>query len=286
MFGGSRRTDGRQNFLDQTSLIARAPFADRVVHAALAAEIEPAFAPSFAPEDYACRTGYGAHRAQLRLREHLKEHRFALHLDVRAYFPSIDVERLRGILAARIRDTAFLAVVDRVLDSGRGLYDASGVRAFARLAPDWPPPGRGLPIGALTSQLFAAHLYLNACDAFVKRTLKVPGYLRYVDDLFLFADTRAELRTARSAVAEWLASERGLRLKRPQAPILSCAGHLDALGLRIRREGFEAHPRALRRLRGAAARACFDRGGDARGRPWGEAWRASVASRVGHLLWG
>ena len=83
----------------------------------------------------------------------------------------------------------------------------------------------------------------------MKRTLKVPGYVRYVDDLFLFADSRVELREARARLCHWLAEERGLRLKHPEAPVLSCAGHVDALGYRISRQGVTALPRALRRMR-------------------------------------
>ncbi len=71
----------------------------------------------------------------------------------------------------------------------------------------------------------------------------------YVDDLLLLADRRADLRRARGEIAGWLAAERGLRLKHPQARILSCRGHVDALGYRITRDGVEARPRALRRLR-------------------------------------
>jgi hypothetical protein len=185
----------------------------------------------------------------LRLLELMRRHRFALHLDVRSYFPSVDLEILRALLEKRIRDRRFLAVVERVLEAGREIYRRSGVRRQAGLADDWPPPGRGLPIGAYTSQLFAAHVYLAELDHFVKRSLHVPGYVRYVDDLLLLADSRAELRRARAEVGAWLVTERGLRLKHPQARILSCRGHLDALGYRITRGGVEARPRALRRLR-------------------------------------
>ncbi len=145
--------------------------------------------------------------------------------------------RLRSQQLPSLRDEE----LGRVLEVGRGLYDAPAARALAGLAPGWP-------IGAYTSQLFAAHVYLNAFDHFVKRTLKTPGYVRYVDDLFLFGDRRADLRRWRGEVAGWLAEHRALRLKRPQARILSCRGHLDALGYRIRREGVQALPRALRRI--------------------------------------
>jgi len=230
-------------------VIARAPVADRVVHTAVADLCAPVFLRSALDDDFACRPGKGTHRAVLALLRAVRRHRFALHLDVRAYFPSIDVDVLRGLLAARIRDDAFLAVVDRVLDSGRGFFDAPEVRRYARLDDDWPPRGRGLPMGAVTSQLFAAHVYLLAFDHFVKRELRVPGYVRYVDDLFVFGDRRSELRAWREAIGAWLKRERGLRLKHPRARVLSCGGHLDALGARIRRDGVEPLPVTWKRMR-------------------------------------
>ena len=64
----------------------------------------------------------------------------------------------------------------------------------------------------------------------------------------LFAGRRADLLAARREIARWLDAERGLRLKHPNARVLSCRGHLDALGYRITREGLTARPRALRRM--------------------------------------
>ncbi len=230
-------------------LIARAPVADRVVHNALVLVMEPIFLPSLVDDAYACRKGYGTHRAVLRLLELIRSHRFVLHLDVKTYFPSVDLEILRGLLARRIRDTRFLVVVDRVLEAGASLYRSPHTRQRAGLSDAWPPPGRGLPIGASTSQLLAAQVYLDGFDHFVKRDLRIPGYVRYVDDMFAFGNRRADLRRWRTAIAEWLGKKRGLRLKHPEARILSCGGHLNALGYRISRNGLIALPRALRRLR-------------------------------------
>ena len=63
---------------------------------------------------------------------------------------------------------------------------------------------RGLPIGNLTSQ-FWANCYLNPFDHFVKRELRCQGYLRYVDDLLLFADDKATLWAWRRRLVERLA---------------------------------------------------------------------------------
>ncbi len=256
------------------------PIADRVVHTALVQLIEPVFFRSLMPEAFACRPGYGAHRAVLRLLEMMRRHRFALHLDVRSYFPSIDLDILRRLLEYRIRDDRFLEVIDRVLEAGAGMYDRPDVRRRAGIAGDWPPPGRGLPIGSYTSQLFAAQVYLARFDHFVKRDLKVPGLTRYVDDVFCFGDRRADLRSWRREIADWLFHERGLLLKHPQARVLSCRGHLDALGYRVTRDGLRALARPLRRLQRRAAAAVTR----PEGRPETVDFGRSVASSAGVVL--
>lgn len=230
-------------------VIAKSTVADRVVHSAVALLLEPVILRSASEADFACRPAYGTHRAVLALQRAMRDHRFVLHLDIRSYFPSVRPEIVAQQVRGKIDDPAFVAVVERILESGRGLYDTPAARRFAHIDPDWPPPGRGLPMGSVTSQLFATHLHLQDFDHEVKRRWKVAGYLRYVDDLFLFADSRARLRGLRQDVAAWLAAERDLRLKHPNAPVLPCAGHLDALGARIRRQAIEPLPEAFARLR-------------------------------------
>lgn len=234
-------------------LIARVPIRDRVLHTAVVQLIEPVFSPSYSPDAYACRRAYGAHRAVLSLQEFLRRYRYALHLDIKNYFPSLDVDILRDLLGRRIRDDRFLQVVDQLLESGRGLYGDTRARRLAGLDTAWPPPGRGIPIGSYTSQLFAAHIYLNDFDHFVKRELRIPAYCRYVDDLFVFGNRKSEIDVWRERIIDWLATERGLRLKHPRAGIVACRTHLDALGYRIDREGLQSRPRTLSRL---SRRAC------------------------------
>jgi hypothetical protein len=113
--------------------------------------------------------------------------------DLKQFFPSIDHAILRRILRRKVRNAQVRWLIDVVLASGEGalneVYDMvyfPGDDLFAALRP------RGLPIGNLTSQ-FWANVYLNDFDHFVKRTLRCPGYVRYVDDLLLFADDKARL---------------------------------------------------------------------------------------------
>jgi hypothetical protein len=229
-------------------LIARTTIDDRVVQTAVVQALEPVLERSWTGDDFACRRGYGTHRAVLRLQELMRRHRFVLHLDVRAYFPSIDRGIQLRLLEKRIRDRPFLELLTKLLAVGADLHRDPEHRRLAGLDADWPPPGRGLPIGAHTSQMLAAHSYLNAFDHWVKRELRVPGYLRFLDDSFYFADRRRQLERWRPRIANWLLRERGLKLKHPQARILSCHGHLDGLGYRIERQGVRCLKRPLRRL--------------------------------------
>jgi len=240
-------------------VIARAPFMDRVVHCALTEAMLPALLRPLTEDVFASRPGYGTHRAVLRLLRLMRSFRFVLHLDIRTYFPSINLEILESLLRHRIRDPRFIEVLDRVLDAGKGLYDPAWVRSFTGLGSDWPIAGRGLPIGASTSQALAAHLYLCELDHRVKRHWRVPGYVRFCDDLFLFTDEHSQLVCARTELGRWLSDERELLLKRPKAPIRSTRQPLRALGYRISRG--EASPRGpcwrrmRRRLRRDATRA-------------------------------
>lgn len=151
--------------------IHKAPFQDRVLHQAIHREIEPFFDRRMIHDTYACRKGKGTSQAAKRLRGWVKKYPFALKMDVRRYFASIDhgrlLEKLEPILG---RDPRLMGLVEKLIFS-------------------FSP---GIPIGNLTSQLFA-NWYLNDLDHMIKRKLKVKAYLRYMDDLVLLSDSKKEL---------------------------------------------------------------------------------------------
>lgn len=230
-------------------VIAVASVEDRVVHTALVKLMEPSILRSTSPNAFACRPGMGTHRALLRLLELQRRYSWRLNLDIQCYFPSIDLEILRHLLTKRFREKQFLAVVDKVLGIGAGIYDAPNLRRYLSMQSDWPPKGQGLPIGSYTSQLFAAQLYLCELDHFVKRNLRVSGYVRYVDDMFFFDHSESKLLQTRKSARDYLWQQRRLRLKDPQAPVVSCRYPLTALGHRITRAGIEPSPASVRRLK-------------------------------------
>ncbi len=189
--------------------ISAAPFADRVVHHALVNLIEPLFERRFISDSYANRIGKGTHRAVDRAQDLAKRYRYVLRLDIVKHFPSIDHAILVQILANQLSDARVLSLAARIIASGEGIADQAPVRIWFEgddlLAACRP---RGLPIGNLTSQ-FWSNCYLHPLDQFVKRELGCPAYLRYVDDMALFADSKAKLWSWKRSIVDFLA---GLRL--------------------------------------------------------------------------
>lgn len=191
-------------------LISAAPFADRVVHHALCNIIEPGFERCFIKESFANRIGKGNHRALDFAQYCAKRHAYFLSLDIRKFFPCIDHEILRTLLARKISDDDVLWLIDLIVASGADIHDKENdtmlfpgddLLVFTR--------ARGLPIGNLTSQ-FWANVYLNPLDQFIKRRLRCRAYVRYVDDLLLFADAKPLLWEWLEQTSEFLAK---LRLK-------------------------------------------------------------------------
>jgi RNA-directed DNA polymerase len=83
----------------------------------------------------------------------------------------------------------------------------------------------------------------------IKRTLKVPAYLRYMDDFTLFGDDRQALEEAREAIREWLWRERHLELNPRHDSVEPTAQPGTFLGYRVSRSGLLPGPKAKRRLR-------------------------------------
>lgn len=184
--------------------ISAAPFRDRVVHHALCRVIEPWFERRFIADSYANRIGKGTHRAVDRLQWFARRYRYVLRLDIVKHFPSIDHALLKDQIARAPMDEALLALCSVIIDSGAGVLDDQVEPGyfpqddlFSLLRP------KGLPIGNLTSQ-FWSNVYLDPLDQFIKRELRCPAYLRYVDDMALFSDSKRQLWEWKRAVDERL----------------------------------------------------------------------------------
>ena len=185
-------------------LISAAPFRDRVVHHAVMNVIEPLFERQFSFDSYANRKGKGTHAALDRCTYFLRRHEYVMHLDIRQFFPSIDHEILLFILSHTIGDDHVMKLVKKIIASGAGVqageYEMVYFTDDDLFSANRP---RGLPIGNLTSQHWA-NVYLNELDQYAKRVLKCRAYLRYVDDILLFANDKARLHEWRREIISFL----------------------------------------------------------------------------------
>jgi RNA-directed DNA polymerase len=174
--------------------------------------------------------------------------RFRISLDVRRYFASIHHETLLRLFARRLHDPRTLGLVVAMLRSGGEVYRSSLARQALNLAADPVPEGCGLPLGSYLSH-WSGGLYLDGLDHRATRYLKVPGYLRYMDDIVLFSDDAAFLEAAREAVRSWLREERRLELKSRRSGVQPTSQPSTYLGFRVSRAGVLPGPKAKRRIR-------------------------------------
>lgn len=174
--------------------ITAACFADRVLHHAIMNLAEPrlqAYLPDCA---YACRTGRGLHRAVADVQHGLQHAPWLVQVDVQSYFPSVCHERLTALLRRLFKGADFLELQARILAAGTAT------------------PGRGLPIGSLTSQHWA-NAYLASADRVLLHRPDVHGPVRYMDDVVWFCGSRDAARTSLEAFRMHVQRELGLRLK-------------------------------------------------------------------------
>ena len=202
-------------------------FRERVLHHALIGLCEADFERWLIDDSYACRRGKGREAALRRAEHYAARHGWFLKLDVAKYFDSIPHAVLLAQIGRRFRDTRVVALWARIIAA----YSTA--------------PGRALPIRALTSQHLANH-YLAPVDRAVRETLRVPGYVRYMDDMALWGE-RAELKAAKIAVERLLADTLGLRLK-PTWHLQPTGRGMDFLGYRVFPKGSTLNRASRRRF--------------------------------------
>lgn len=207
--GSYRFGDYRQFTIHEPKerVITSAPFRDRVVHHAICNILGPVLDKPLIVDSYACRKGKGLHRAVKKAFYWYKQSSHHYRLDISKYYYTIDHAILMDLIRRKIKDKRLLSLLGGLLatyDSGLQYYDPlPDDDLLAMIRP------RGLPIGNLSSQLFA-NFYLSGVDHFVREQLHLVRYVRYMDDILVFGDDRQELERSRVEILQALSR---LRLK-------------------------------------------------------------------------
>ena len=200
--------------------IHKASVRDRLLHHAVYRILYPFFDKTFIADSYSCRIEKGTHKAINRFRtlayqvskNHIKT-AWVLKCDIRKFFASINHQILINILKEYIPNLNIINILKEIIisfSSERG-------------------NGVGLPLGNLTSQLFA-NVYLNKFDQFVKHQIKAKHYVRYADDFVILSQDRKWLAEIISEVGNYLENDLHLQLHPDKISIKTIFSGVDYLG--------------------------------------------------------
>jgi len=223
-----------------------ADFKDRVIHHVLIDAVESYYEKKFIYDVYNNRKNKGIHNGVKRAQKFARRYKdgYFLQLDIKGFFYNLDKNILFKQFFKEIsrsdlpnkKDILWLANKIIYHDSTRNYIFKGDKSKLALLPPHKTlfkiPKHKGLPIGNLTSQFFA-NVYMNEFDHFVKRELKIKGYLRYVDDFVLFADSKEKLEEDKKKIEEYLETKLSLKI-REDFKIKRTTQGLDFLGYIIR----------------------------------------------------
>lgn len=191
-------------------LISALDFKDRLVQHALCNVVSPIFEKTLMPQTFACRERLGTHAGVRFIQSRMRhiDAQYFLKTDYSKFFPSVD----RAVLHA---------MIDRKIDCAKTL----GI-----LREIIPTEGKGIPIGSLTSQLFA-NVYGNAADRFIHFDLKHKHWARYMDDIVILDDDKDRLTDTFLRLNDWSMEHLKLRIGKWQVSPTSRG--VDFLGYRI-----------------------------------------------------
>ena len=177
-------------------LISALPFEDRVAQQAVARIIAPIFDTTLLPRCYACRPGKGTHAAAIALQADMRRldrdgPLYALKTDFSRYFYSIERGALWRLIDAKISCRATLRLLEAML----------------------PRSGIGLPIGNLTSQIYA-NIYAGVVDRHLQQDLVERYWYRYMDDIVVLGRDPDHLRKVRTSIEDLSREQLGLRFSK------------------------------------------------------------------------
>ncbi|MDZ7319997.1 MAG: reverse transcriptase/maturase family protein [candidate division KSB1 bacterium] len=247
--------------------IFAAAFRDSIVHHLVYESLLPVWEPVFIHHSYACRPNKGTHAAAKALQKFLRQvtangtrPAHFLKMDMENFFMTIDRRKLFEMLAARCHDPDLLWLLHVIVfhdpTKDYELQDRDNLRHAL------PPhkslfhakPFCGLPIGNLTSQLFA-NVYLNELDQFIKHVLKCRFYMRYVDDIVLLDALLEKLRAWQPLISNFVAERLAIAINERATRLAPVAGGVDFAGFIVRHDYMLVRRRVIGNLKARLRRA-------------------------------
>ncbi|MBL7206639.1 MAG: group II intron reverse transcriptase domain-containing protein [Candidatus Aenigmarchaeota archaeon] len=215
----------------KTRRISASYFRDMVVHHALYNIIQPIFEKGFIYDSFANQINKGSSKAVERLNRFkrkvsvngriINKHRdnnmvagYVLKADIKRFFDTIDHNILMKIIKRKVEDRNILILINQIIKN-----HISEI------------PGKGMPIGNLTSQFFA-NIYLNELDHFMKHKLKARYYIRYVDDFVVMGKSKSLLEGFKREIKIFMKALK-LELHSDKTKVYPLCKGVNFLGFRI-----------------------------------------------------
>jgi len=203
--------------------IHKAEVRDRVFHHAIFSVLNPIFEQTFISDSFSCRIGKGTHKGVSALGKMIRKESknyskpcFILKCDIKKFFDSVDHEILLKILNKRIGDPDVRWLLKEIVEG----FSSKKSDIFN---------SRGIPIGNLTSQLFA-NVYMNEFDQFVKHELKIKYYARYTDDFVIVSESREYLEDILKPIEKFIKEKLALELHPNKIFLKKSKQGIDFLG--------------------------------------------------------
>lgn len=208
--------------------VVDAPMKDRIVHWMLYQHLLPIWQPRFIHDTFGNLPGRGTHAAVRRLADFCRRdaNRWVLQLDISKYFYAVPHEQLKARALRYIGDEDLRRLIVSLIDSFRTGDDYDTL--FDVSSPYRQTVQKGMPIGNLSSQLFA-NIYLSDFDHWVKQTLRVRHYIRYVDDMVILGESPEQLHALCLQIVDKLAED-GLIIHPHKTRIAPVAAGVPFLG--------------------------------------------------------
>ena len=226
--------------------IANAPLKDRIAHWLLYEHLKNHWLKRFIPDTFGNLPGRGTHAAIKRISTWTRKPSlpYALQIDIAKYFASINHDYLKKTLLAREGNHHIQELLINVVDSYQTGTEFDHL--FDENSPYRQTADKGMPLGNLTSQFFA-NIYLNEFDHWIKETLRVKHYIRYVDDMVFLASSVTELKQIKEQVKSKLL-EIGLTINPKKIAIRKIEHGIPFLGYLIWPHHISAGPYVRKRF--------------------------------------
>ncbi|MCP5007362.1 MAG: reverse transcriptase [Planctomycetes bacterium] len=208
--------------------ICAASFRERVLHHAIINICGPYFEKFLIYDSYACIKGKGSHKAVERAQAFSRRYKYFLKLDIVKYFHSIDQTVLITFLERIFKDKRLLCLLKKIVVS----FEVA--------------PGKGIPIGNLTSQYFANY-YLGHLDHYIKEKLCIKVYARYMDDFIVWGNEKKELKEIFEKIKQFLYEKLLLDINESKCLNYTTKG-INFLGYRVFPDKIRLAKRSSRRF--------------------------------------